>query len=228
MDLKKDQFLAGSILVAALLIAGAMVYTSGPAPTRQQGNASDSIGDVKLPVITEEDVILGDPNAPVTLVEFSDFQCPFCGRFFTQAGPQIIENYVKTGKVRMVYKHLAFLGPESTAAGEAVECAKDEGKFWAFHDEVFKREIVDGKENNGNLNKGLFMEIAEKIGLNVTSFEQCVDSRKYKSKVEGDVQEAQSILTRLSTPTVFINDTVIQGALPYEKFRDAIEEQLAR
>lgn len=230
MDIKKDHFLAGSILVAALLIAGAMIYTSGPVPSRETASGTDpaATGATGVPEIGPEDVILGDPNAPVTLVEFSDFQCPFCGQFFTQTEPQIIENYIETGKVRMVYKHLAFLGPESTAAAEAVECAKDEGKFWEFHNELFKREIVDGRENNGNLNKDLFMDIAQKIGLNEEAFGQCVDSRKYQDKVEADVAEAQRVLSQVSTPSVFVNNVLIQGAYPFANFREVIEAELAK
>lgn len=122
-------------------------------------------GEPNAPPAGERDVILGDPNAPVTVIEYGDYQCPFCARFFTDVEPFIRDEYIKTGKVKMVFRNYAFLGPESVDAAEAAECAKDQGKFWEFHDALYEAEAEDGREHNGNLNKDLFVEISEKLGL---------------------------------------------------------------
>lgn len=115
--------------------------------------------------ISSRDVVLGDPKAPVTLIEYGDYQCPFCGRFFKDTEPLIRENYIKTGKVKMVFRNFQFLGSESVSAAEAAECAKDQGKFWAYHDALYTTELNDGKENNGNLTRELFIDLAKSTGL---------------------------------------------------------------
>ena len=102
---------------AAPTVPTAAAPQAPPAPTKV---------DVK---VTDQDPFLGDPNAKLTVVEFSDFQCPFCGRFFKDVGPQLKKDYIDTGKVKFVYKHLAFLGKESTDAANASECAKEQNKF---------------------------------------------------------------------------------------------------
>ena len=163
-------FLGISILIAGVLITGAVIYSVGyksgnpnaanlgglNQPSANQGQSATS-----SPSINGDDVVLGDPKAPVTIFEFGDYQCPFCSRFWLQTEPQIRDNYVKTGKVKMVYRDFAFLGPESQAAANAVRCAADQGKYWEYHDALFSAEVKDGQENNGNLNTALFTKIAE-------------------------------------------------------------------
>ncbi len=221
--------LPASILIAAVLISGSVLYTSGSPQT-----GSPNGQDLGPPVVSGEglelnegDVILGDPNAPVTLIEYSDFQCPFCGRFYSQTEPLIKENYIQTGKVKFVYRHFAFLGPESRAAANAVECAKDQGSFWDFHNEIFDAEIRDGQEHNGNLDRALFLSIAQKLGLDTAEYTSCLDTNKYNDKVESDYNVAQQ-LGVAATPTIFVNDKMIEGALPFENFKLIIEQELAK
>lgn len=218
-----------SILVAGVLIAGSVLYSTGlknqPVQNDKLAAISEAAGQ-ELD-LTKDDVVLGELTAPVTLVEYSDFQCPFCGRFFSQSEPQIREDYVKAGKVKFVYRHFAFLGPESAAAANAAECAKDEGKFWLYHDEIFKEEILDGQEYNGNLNRTTFLKLADKIGLNKNDFASCLDSNKYAKKVENDYNVAQQAGVQ-ATPTVFVNGRKLEGALPYNQFKAAIEQELAK
>ena len=144
-----QNFLPVSILVAAVMISGSILYAvnrtpSAAGPTPSAGNNAQAPDLTALLALGERDAILGDPNAPVTFIEYSDFQCPFCGRLHSGTMPQVRDQYIKTGKVKVVYRHMAFLGPESIDAAEASECAKDQGKFWAFHDELFDAEIKDG------------------------------------------------------------------------------------
>lgn len=227
MDKKRDYVLPISILIAGLLIAGALIYSTGAKYTPKEGSASlEKTQDLKQPQIKEDNVILGDPNAPVTLFVFSDYQCPFCGMFFEEVESLIRENYVKDGKVKMVYKTLAFLGPESEAAAQAAECAKDQGRYWQYHDALFEEEIKDGQEYNGNLNKDLFKKIASDLKMDVNEFLFCFDSQKYKNIAEENIKEASLLMDRVSTPTIFVNDKMIQGAYPYETFSQVIDEAL--
>jgi protein-disulfide isomerase len=134
--------------------------------TRGTSTTKAKAGDPTPPPIDASDVILGDPNAPVTVIEYGDYQCPFCARFYTDIEPLIRDQYIKTGKVKMVFRNYPFLGPESTAAAEAVECAKDQGKYWEFHDALYAAEAIDGREHNNNLNRELFLTIAQDLKLN--------------------------------------------------------------
>ena len=225
----KNYLLPASILIAGVLISGSVIYSTGlkNVPAGQLGASAEEVvsgDDLKL---NQDDVILGDPNAPVALVEYSDFQCPFCGRFYSQSENLIKENYVQSGKVQFVYRHFAFLGPESRAAAAAVECAKDQGKFWEYHDSLFDEEIADGQEHNGNLNRDLFVSLAKNLQLNTDNFASCLDSNKYAEKVERDYVGAQALGVR-ATPTIFVNGVKLEGALPFAQFKAVIDQLLAK
>ncbi len=227
----RDWLLPASILIAAVMISGSIFYLvkSGsvqpktPAAADQGGAAPAISGDVSK--IGNRDAILGDQNAPVTVVEYADFQCPFCERFFSDAGAQIREQYVKTGKVKMIYRDFAFLGPESTAAAQAAECAKDQGKFWAYHDALYNTEAVDAKENNGNLNRSLFLSLAKNLKMDTDAFTSCIDSNKYSDVVSKSVADAQAFGVS-STPTIFVGTQKILGAQPFSVFQAAIDQAL--
>lgn len=226
--MKQEYLLPVSILIAGVLIAGSVLYTAGLRANPQAGGGGEleAVSGQELE-ITADDVVLGDLSAPVTLIEYSDFQCPFCGRFFSQTEPLIKENYIQSGKVKFIYRHFAFLGPESVAAAKAVECAKEQGKFWQYHDEIFKEEIRDGQEHNGNLNRDFFLAAAKKLGLDSPKFTSCLDENKYSDKVENDYLVAQKIGVQ-ATPTTFVNSRKVEGALPYAQFKAAIEQELAK
>lgn len=118
------------------------------------------------PAPTGDDVVLGQANAPVTVIEYGDYQCPFCARWFETIEPQLKSTYVDTGKVKFIFRNYPFLGAESEASAEAAECAKDQGAYWAYHNALYTAEAQDGHENNGNLNKDLFVSIASDLKLN--------------------------------------------------------------
>jgi protein-disulfide isomerase len=229
-------FLPISILVAGVMISGSILYAmnKGPASPKAEAptggaptGAAPTVDRGALLAIQERDVILGDPKAKVTIIEYGDYQCPFCVRFFEQTEQQIIEEYVKTGKAKFIFRDLAFLGPESVEAGEAAECAKDQGKFWVFHDALYTAEGKDGQEHNGNLNRELFMQIAGQVGMNTTQFGECYDTNKYAQAVQDVVKAAQSNGVN-ATPTSFVNDQMIQGAQPFAAFKTAIDAALAK
>ena len=225
---EKEYFLPASILMAAVLVAGALIYSTGvknTKPEKQEASLEQAVQKSTKPEI-DDDVILGDVQAPVTVFIFSDYQCPYCGKFFKETESLIRKNYVETGKVKMVYKDLAFLGPESIAASQAAECARDQKKYWQYHDALFEAEIQDGQEYNGNLNRELFEKIASNLKMNVDEFLSCFDSSKYAAEINKDIEEGKSIMKQMSTPTIFINDKMIQGAHPYNVFAQAIDEVL--
>lgn len=211
-----------SIIVAGAFIAFAVVYSLSGA---KQAGAPKEIAGAARPeakLYDESDPFLGNPEAPVTIVEFSDFQCPFCGRFFKTAEPQIIEKYVKTGKVKFVYRDFAFLGEESQWAAEAAECAHEQGKFWEYHDYLFNHQQG---ENQGAFSKANLKRFAGAVGLDTEAFNGCFDSGKYTEEVQKDSSDGRA-LSVSGTPTNFINGKAVVGALPFEEFQKIIEAEL--
>jgi len=240
----KDWLLPASILVAGIIIAGSIIYSTGLKNYNNLNNAQKTDSGVtaqnaetKNVGVSSSDVVLGDPNAPVTIVEFGDYQCPFCARFFKEIQGKITDNYIKTGKAKMIYKELAFLGQESEAAALAASCAKEQGKFWQFHDAIFKTEwdevekvmagALKSNENNGNLNRSFFEKTASDLKMDIASFLQCFDSKKYKNEITDNYNEANKLMNgRISTPTLFINGQMIQGS--YDEIAQLIDTFLKK
>lgn len=220
--------LPASILAAAVLISGSLIYMvqggkGVTTPGADTTGTDQAAVTVEAPAAEERDVILGKPEAPVAIVAFEDFQCPFCGQYFDETESQIRTAYVATGQAKLVYRHLAFLGPESIASAAASECAKDQGKFWEYHDAIFNAEIADGQEQNGNLKRSLFMQLAKSIKLDETAFGKCIDSKKYDDYVAQQTKDAGIRYGVNSTPTIFVNDQKIEGAYPFATFQQIID-----
>ena len=161
---------------------------------------------------------LGSANAPVTIVEFSDFQCSFCKKFWADTLPKVKETHIKKGQVRFVYRHFAILGKHSVQAAQGAECAGKQGKFWEYHDRLFA--------NQGGLafTDSKLKQYARELRLNVRAFTQCLDSAKYKETVEGETAVAGFLGAR-GTPTFFVNGRLLVGAQPFEVFQSVIEEE---
>ncbi|PIR79879.1 MAG: hypothetical protein COU25_03050 [Candidatus Levybacteria bacterium CG10_big_fil_rev_8_21_14_0_10_35_13] len=166
--------------------------------------------------------VLGNKDAKVTIIEFADFQCPFCKRLFDETISQLKKEYVDTGKVKLYYRHFAFLGEESNWAAEASECANEQGKFWGFHDYLYTNQ---GGENVGAFSKDNLKTFAANLGLNTSQFNTCLDSGKYSQKVLDDVTAGQTAGVT-GTPTLFINGTMLVGAEPYSNIKAQIEKAL--
>jgi len=169
--------------------------------------------------ITADDHIRGDINAPITIVEFSDFECPFCSRFYPTM-QKIIKEY--DGQVRWVYKHfpLASIHKQAQGAAEASECATEQGgndAFWAYSDALLA--------NQNSLGRDGYVKIARNQGLNLNDFESCIDSGKYRQKVQDDYQRGIAAGVR-GTPDSFINGQSIPGAVPYEQIKAAVDNLL--
>lgn len=145
---------------------------------------------------------MGDPNAPVKVEEFSDFQCPFCRQFTTTMEEDFVKKYVETGKVYFTYVPFSFLGPESIRAAEGSYCAMDQGKFWDYHDILFDNQ---GAENRGGFNDDTLKEFARRLKLDTTAFNQCLDSKKYEQKVNDNVEYGRGKGVN-ATPYFIVND----------------------
>ena len=164
----------------------------------------------------------GAPDAPVVIVEYSDFQCPYCGRHAREVEGQLNKVYVKGGQVRLVYKHLTILGDESVWAALASACAADQDKFWEYHDLIFARQAG---ENQGAFNPDKLKSWATELDLNTADFNECLDSQKHLDVVQANTLEAKQLGIR-GTPGFFVNDTPLAGAESFEVFQQIIEEQL--
>jgi len=235
----KDRFLPISILIAAVIVSGAVVFSAlyrpALAPTAGGPAVPDNSGTPPVASTAEamkigsRDEVIGSPSAHVTIIEYGDYQCPFCTKFFTETQSLIVKNYVNTGKAKMVFRNFAFLGPESVAAAAAAECAFDQKKMWAYHDALYQSKVDDeangGSENDGSLNRALFLNIAKKVGINVPVFTSCIDSNKYAGLVAQEKADAAAVGIN-STPSFFINGTPVQGAQPYGQFQTVIDAAL--
>ncbi|OHA04032.1 MAG: hypothetical protein A3J58_03370 [Candidatus Sungbacteria bacterium RIFCSPHIGHO2_02_FULL_52_23] len=210
----------GAILIAGVLIAGAVLYTDkSPAPAAGIEAAAiapqiPAISESMIQALADDDPFLGDPSAPVTVVEFGDFQCPFCGKFFEAAEQDIIKTYVKTGKVKFVFRDfpLNSIHEEAQKSAEAAVCAHEQGQFWKYHDLMFGRQ--------GQLSLKNYKAWAREIGLKTAQFDQCLDSGKYAAEIEKDLQDG--IQAGVSgTPATFVNGRLISGAVPFAgQYRD--------
>lgn len=181
--------------------------TPAPAPPPPAGDFS------KVSSVTDKDHIRGDKNAEITLIEFSDFQCPFCKRHLPTIN-QLLSQY--EGKIRFVYRHfpLSSIHPFAQKAAEASECAGDQGKFWEYHDTLF--------DNQSALDTASLKSYAGNLGLNQSQFDNCLDSDKYASLVNKHLQEGQAAGVS-GTPGTFVNDQLVKGAYPVATFTQIID-----
>ncbi len=218
---------AGIILV----LGGLLVLASQPkAQATVTPDVADLIPPAPHPHPQEDANALGDPQAPVTIIEYSDFQCPFCGRFARETEPLLIRDYVATGKVRLIYRTFGdWIGEESLLSAEAAYCAGDQGKFWAFHDTLFYNQHG---ENQGAFTRERIEAMAQMLGLNLDEFRQCLDEHKYQKQAMQDLKDGQAAGVQ-GTPSFIIiapdgSQQFIEGAQPYERFKEAIEAALQK
>lgn len=200
--------------------------TQGNLPTgaQQLGNTQQAPAQ-KQNVTLGHFPVKGNNNAKVTIVEFADLRCPFCERFFTDTEPQIIKDYVDTGKAKFVFRQYAFLGPASTVAANAAECANEQGKFWDFHDYMYKNQPDESDTSMYTTDK--LTAIAGQLGMNTDQFQSCLSANKYNDKVNADFTEGQKVGVT-GTPTIFIDGTPVVGAQPYDTFKQLIDQELAK
>jgi protein-disulfide isomerase len=184
-----------------------------------QINEPDPHQSVMLAVIAGARHFYGDPNAPITLVEFGDFNCGYCGRWALETLPQIDEKYIQTGQVRMAYVHFPILGADSMTAAEASECAALQGSFWDYHNLVYAHQGIGYSPDN-------LTELAGQLDLDTAAFEECLSSFPDRTSLEDDIRLARVMGVR-GTPAFLVNGIPLAGAYPYEDFEQIIEGTLA-
>lgn len=225
----KDQ-VSYFILIVSLAALGFSAYntyvlaTAEP-PTGRSGldaNAKKVTPEAVAQMIANGAPVLGNPKAEVTIVEFADFQCPFCYRYSTEILPQIKQRYIDTYGAKFVFMNFAFLGQESKDSAEAAKCAQDQGKFWEYHDYLYKNQQG---ENRGNFNADNLKRYAKELKLNTSDFNECLDSNRHEKAVSEETALGRSFGVK-GTPATFINDFFISGAQGTSYFLDKIQEFL--
>ncbi|MEI6659877.1 MAG: DsbA family protein [bacterium] len=237
------QTIAYSLIISSIIIAISIIVgsnniskslSSGSVDTvKQAQNTNPGQPGAANPIAVASrtgEPVLGNPNAKVTIVEFADFQCPYCQRFFKDTFPKIKKDYVDTGKAKIVFRHfpLTSLHVNAQIASVAAECANQQGKFWEYHDTLY----ASGQGDGTGLDKASLEKYADQLGLNAgtlglgkNKFNQCVESNATLSIVQADEAEGTKDGVN-STPSIFINGKLIVGAQPYNNFQQAIDAAL--
>ena len=241
--IKTTQILVAFLVVASFLLG--MLFTKvqylekndtqnmATAPQAVAPQApKPSSGPIEVSV--DDDPMLGDENAKVTIIDFSDYECPFCKRYFDETFSQIKKEYIDTGKIKYVYRDLPLSFHQNAhKEAQAAECAREQGGdevYFKYHDEIFKRTTSNGT----GLALSELSVIANDLGLDGATLQSCLDSDKYKAEVDKDLTDASSY-GATGTPSFFIgktsssgkfNGTILVGAQPFAAFKTIIDEQL--
>ena len=212
------------VIVAVIAIGTAASYSSSSTEyanldmSRTHGTVSTAMG---YP-------ILGDPDAPITIVEFGDYQCHACYNWFHTHKPAIYENYIATGKANLVFVDLAFLGRDSPTASQASYCAEDQGMYWEYHDLLYNSQ--ESRIDGGWANSERLKAFAFSLELDMDLFESCLDSGKYSKRVQYNISEAKKHGAR-ATPTFVIvgpdnQQEQFQGGQPYSTFKQIMDSMI--
>jgi protein-disulfide isomerase len=219
----KKGIIAGGI-VAAVIIAIVAAYASQPAAETMNLDMSRTHGSVSTAMGSP---ILGDPDAPITIVEFGDYQCHQCFNWFHNTKPAIMQDYIDTGKANLVFVDFAMLGRDSPVAAQATYCAEEQGAYWAYHDLLYNSQqgIDDGWANAERLQAFAFS-----LELDMDLFDRCLESGKYQKRVQNNLGEART-QGATGTPTFVIvgpngAEQKIGGAQPYSVFKSVIESMI--
>ncbi len=202
------------IPIAFIIGLGAGYLLWGQVPTAVSENTN---GIQRVTVSTKGEPSLGPADAPITIVEFSDYQCPYCQKWYKEVFAQLLASY--PNQIRFVYRDLPLpMHSEAVPAAEAADCAGEQGAYWKFHDALFS-----GQETLG---RSAYEQFAANLGLDTAAFTTCLDDHRYRSRVETDASDAAH-LGLTGTPSFYINGRILIGALPLESFKTIIDEELA-
>jgi len=204
-------------VVAAIALIGVANVLSGDDDNATNG----SVGDIPDHTAAADGTTLGNADAPVTIYEYSDFQCPFCARAAAEIVPRLDTDYLATGKAKLIFKNLAFIGQESRWAAEAALCSGDQGKFWEYHNKLYEEQ---NDENKGAFEVENLKRFAQEIGLNAGEFNTCFDAGTHTGQVADEMDEADRRGVT-STPTFFVGQTAVDST--YDAISKAIDAALA-
>ncbi len=191
------------------------------APLANGGDAGAPAPRVDMEGLLDDDPVLGDEDAPVTIVEFSDYECPFCARFYQQTLLQIKSEYINTGKVKLVYRDFPLsFHQQAIPAAIAANCAGEQGKYYQYHDKVFSNGGAGGKTSAD------YEKWAQEVGVNVAKWKTCLSDPKQRQEIQKDFTDGQQAGIQ-GTPGFFVNGQLISGAQPFEVFQQIIDAELA-
>jgi protein-disulfide isomerase len=223
-SMKKKGFIFGGIIVVIIII----IATSASLSFTENETLNLDMGRTHGTVTTAMgSPIMGSENAPITIVEFGDYQCHQCFNWFHNTKDAIVENYIDTGKVNLIFVDLAFLGRDSPKAAAATYCAEEQGKYWEYHDLLYNtQEGID----SGWANTERLKAFAFSLGLDMELFDSCLDSGKFAKRVQFNINEAKKH-GATGTPTfIIINSDGQQqklvGAQPYSVFQNILESMI--
>jgi len=211
----KIYFLAIPIIIGMLMGIGLVSNLE-----QDSGNSS---------VLTKENliegsIIMGSPNAKITIVEFGDYQCTFCYKFHDETMKRINEKYIKTENVNFIYKDFPLNGKQSILASEASYCAEKQGKFWEYHNTLYNNW---GGENTGWITENVLLGFAKDVRLNLDDFSQCLENSEFRQKVLNNEQFGKNIGINATPSFLIFNDDEVYriiGAQPFEKFEQAFQK----
>ncbi len=228
---KKSTLWKAAVVILAIIVVWQLFFKTGTgvgAAVPSPAAPPPPTAAVSAAELEDDDAFLGNENAPLTIVEFSDFQCPFCRKFWKDTLPSIKKDYIDTGKVKFVYRDfpLTSIHPGAQPAAEASECAREQDRFWQYHDKIFEEQ---DKRGQGTVQFGVadLKQWAADLGLDTGKFNKCLDSGKYSAEVNKDLIDAQRAGGQ-GTPHFVIGNTPVSGAMPYSSFKPVIDAELAR
>ena len=192
---------------------------ASPTPAQSQVQNPDEVPEVvRYDIPVDDDPVIGPEDAPITIVEFSDYECPYCQQWHTEVFDRLMLAYPE--QVRLVYRDfpITSIHPNAMPAAVAANCAREQDGFWDYHDKLFRMEL--------GLSTDAYQEYASQLDLDVEEFVECLDSGRYEEEVQADFDFAANLGVR-STPTFFVNGIAVVGAQPFEVFQQVIEQELA-
>ncbi len=251
VSVKKSTF--NGLIIGIIIVVGVAAFFAGSYFTNINSNQiseeelEDAIAKLELKLLqnqlptqqpsppvkisADNDPVIGDPNAPITIIEFSDFQCPFCARFHVQTLPLLMDEYILEGKVKLVFRDFPIqsIHPNALPASVAAECANDQGKFKEMHDMIFDNQSQWNKQETANA-LAMFSQYANEIQLDQETFDSCLASGKHIDEIRKDLDDGRNYGIS-GTPGFFVgNDQIgyveLKGAQPFESFKKVIDAQL--
>jgi len=213
-----------AIMIVSVALYASSYYSQLMVMQENRMNMSGQNTPINL---TSGSPVLGSTSAPITIVEFGDYQCEACYHWYHNTRADIIDNYIETGKVNLVFMDLPFLGRDSITAAQATYCADDQGKYWEYHETLYNfQEAID----NGWASKDRLVSFAFNLDMNMDKFNDCMDSSKYAKRVKANYDESQRFGAE-ATPTFLIISPdgavkKITSAQPYSVFSQVIEPML--
>lgn len=246
----KNTGVIAAIIIAAVLISGSLVFLgmrsglskedvqtaviSGLNDFVKNGPSGNNQPQAQAPNVvtgdyTDSGAVLGSKDATVAMVEFSDFQCPYCEKFYSGAYQDIKKNYIDTGKVKLVFRNFPLDGhPGAYPAALAAQCVRDQGgdeMFFKMHDKIFENQGVLG--GSADARKEALLGFAKEVGVDATKYTKCVEDDKFKNEINADLAAGQKAGVS-GTPSFIVNGAVLVGAQPYETFQQTIDAALAK